>query len=139
MKGAVQMAFYVVGTVALVVSFCMFLGLKRSPQKGIKNLFKQGNEERGKGYFKLMGEGFLAARDPRIALAYIGGLVARADSIVVSLFIPTVVSHYFVEMGLCTVDPHAPTEEIKEVRTVLDCGTILMCRDVDRRIRWQQH
>jgi hypothetical protein len=62
-----------------------------------------------------MGEGFLAARDPRIALAYVGGLVARADSIVVSLFIPTVISHYFVEKGLCAVDPHAPTEEIKEV------------------------
>jgi hypothetical protein len=62
-----------------------------------------------------MGEGFLAARDPRITLAYIGGLVARADSIVISLFIPTVVSHYFVETGLCTVDPHAPVEEIKEV------------------------
>jgi hypothetical protein len=48
-----------------------------------------------------------------------GGLVARADSIVISLFIPTVVSHYFVEHGLCEVDPHAPASEIKEV---LDLG-----------------
>jgi hypothetical protein len=96
MKEAVQSAFYVVGSVALVICGLMFLGLK-------------------KGYFKLMGEGFLAAKDPRIALAYVGGLIARADSIVISLFIPTVVSHYFVEMGLCTVDPHAPAEEIKEV------------------------
>ena len=115
MKGAVQAAFYVVGAVALVISLLMFLGLKKSSAKGIKCLFNKGHDEEGKGYFKLMGEGFLAAKDPRIALAYIGGLVARADSIVVSLFIPTVVSHYFVEMGLCTVDPHAPTEEIKEV------------------------
>jgi hypothetical protein len=115
MKSSVQAAFYIVGSVSLVISLVMFLGLKRSETKGVKCLFKKDREERGKGYFKLMGEGFLAARDPRIALAYVGGLVARADSIVVSLFIPTVVSHYFVEMGLCTVDPHAPTEEIKEV------------------------
>ena len=78
-------------------------------------LFGKNRDDRGKGYFKLMGEGFLAAKDPRIALAYMGGLVARADSIVISLFIPTVVNHYFVDRGLCTVDPHAPVNEIKEV------------------------
>jgi MFS family permease len=115
MKEAVQAAFYIVGSVALVISALMFLGLKKDSTKGFKRLLGKDGEERGKSYFKLMGEGFLAAKDPRIALASVGGLVARADSIVVSLFIPTVVSHYFVEMGLCTVDPHAPTEEIKDV------------------------
>jgi len=90
----------------------MFVGLKRDPAKGFGTLFRKTE---GKGYFRLMGEGVLAARDPRITLAYIGGLVARADSIVISLFIPTVVSHYFVEHGLCEVDPHAPASEIKEV------------------------
>lgn len=115
MKNAVQAAFYVVASVALIISFVMFLGLKKDNSRGVRQLFAKNRENRGKGYFKLMGEGFLAAKDPRIALAYIGGLIARADSIVVSLFIPTVVSHYFVEMGLCTVDPHAPAEEIKEV------------------------
>ena len=117
LKGAAQMAFYVVGAVAIVVAGVMACGLKRDETKSIKSLFvrKGEGEVRGKEYFKLMGEGFLAAKDPRIALAYVGGLVARADSIVVSLFIPTVVSHYFVERGLCAVDPHAPSEEIKEV------------------------
>jgi hypothetical protein len=97
----------------------MFFGLKKDPTKGVSNLFGKERGQNSKGYFKLMGEGFLAARDPRIALAYVGGFVARADSIVISLFIPTVVSHYFVEQGLCTVDPHAPTEEIKEVCRIL--------------------
>ena len=83
-----------------------------------------------------MGEGFLAARDPRITLAYMGGLVARADSIVISLFIPTVVSHYFVERGLCTVDPHAPVEEIKEVLSLWRAK--FDARDVDRHIHWQR-
>ena len=117
MKEAVQAAFYVVGGVAFLISGLMFLGLKKDPSKGVGRLFKKtsGDGQRGERYFKLMGKGFSAARDPRIALAYVGGLVARADSIVVSLFIPTVVSHYFVQRGLCTVDPHAPVEEIKEV------------------------
>jgi MFS family permease len=115
LKEAIQASFYVVGTVALVISVAMFFGLKKDQTKNLANLFGKRREDSGKGYFKLMGEGFLAARDPRIALAYVGGLVARADSIVVSLFIPTVVSHYFVEKGLCAIDPHAPTNEIKEV------------------------
>lgn len=117
MKEAVQAAFYVVGSVAFVISGSMFLGLKKDSTKRVQRLFKKnsGDGQRAEGYFKLMGKGFSAARDPRIALAYVGGLVARADSIVVSLFIPTVVSHYFVQKGLCTVDPHAPVEEIKEV------------------------
>ena len=115
MKRAVQAAFYVVGTVALILSIVMVWGLKRDPSKGFKRLFTKTAGVRGRGYFRLMGEGFMAARDPRITLAYIGGLVARADSIVVSLFIPAVVSHYFVEAGLCSVDPHAPAEKIKEV------------------------
>src|SRR5271155_3315342 len=118
MKEAVQAAFYVVGGVAFLISGLMFLGLKKDLSKGVGRLFRKNNvegERVGEGYFKLMGKGFSAARDPRIALAYVGGLVARADSIVVSLFIPTVVSHYFVQRGLCTVDPHAPVEEIKEV------------------------
>ena len=78
-------------------------------------LFRKTSRDDGKGYFQLMKEGIFAAKDPRITLAYIGGLIARADSIVISLFIPTLVSHYFVERGLCDVDPHAPASEIKEV------------------------
>lgn len=115
LKEAVQASFYVVGSVAFIISVIMFFGLKKDHTKRISKLFGKNRDDRGKGYFKLMGEGFLAAKDPRITLAYVGGLVARADSIVISLFIPTAVSHYFVTRGLCTVDPHAPVEEIKEV------------------------
>ena len=117
LKRAVQASFYIVATVAFILSIVMFLGLKRDPSKKISNLFRKNCDAPTKGYVKLMGEGFLAARDPRVALAYIGGFVARAESIVISLFIPTVVSHYFVASGLCKVDPHAPTQEIKEVLT----------------------
>jgi len=118
LKAAVQTSFYVVGAVAWIFSVLMYWGLKRDSTKGFRSLFRKGWGDEAKGYFQLMGEGMLAAKDPRITLAYIGGLVARADSIVISLFIPTVVSHYFVERGLCDVDPHAPSSEIKEVFNV---------------------
>jgi len=119
MKEAVQSAFYVVASVAFVISVLMFLGLKKDNSSGLKTLFRKSPESREKGYFRLMSEGFLAAKDPRIALAYTGGLVARAASVAISLFIPTLINHYFVEQGLCTVDPHAPAEEIKEVHHTL--------------------
>jgi len=119
MKEAVQSAFYVVASVAFVISVLMFLGLKKDNSSGLKTLFRKSPESREKGYFRLMSEGFLAAKDPRIALAYTGGLVARAASVAISLFIPTLINHYFVEQGLCTVDPHAPAEGIKEVHHTL--------------------
>ena len=138
MKEAVQAAFYVVGGIAFLISGLMFLGLKKDPSRGVGKLFKNDccDEECRDGYFKLMGKGFSAARDPRIALAYVGGLVARADSIVVSLFIPAVVSHFFVHKGLCTVDPHAPVQEIKEVSLPVSCCDF---RDVDMRILLLRH
>jgi len=102
----------------------MFIGLKRNPSQSIRKLFAKRGEDQGKGYFKLMSEGFLAAKDLRIALAYIGGLIARADSVAISLFIPTVINHFFVEQGLCTVDPHTPAEEIKEVPPLSPTGLI---------------
>jgi len=115
LKVAVQTSFYIVGAVAWIFSLLMYWGLKRDSTKGFRMLFRKTSGDDGKGYFQLMKEGMLAAKDPRITLAYIGGLIARADSIVISLFIPTLVSHYFVERGLCDVDPHAPASEIKEV------------------------
>jgi MFS family permease len=114
LKSAVQSSFYVVSVVAFLVSLFMYLGLKPDPTK---SLFRRKSAEvpASKTYLRLMAAGFLAAKDTRILLAYIGGLLARADSIVISLFIPTVVNHYFVSSDLCSIDPHAPSSDIKEV------------------------
>jgi MFS family permease len=48
----------------------------------------------------------LAIADGRIGVAYVGGFVARASSVGISLFIPLFVNHYFVSRGLCK--PTAP-------------------------------
>src|ERR1700736_640525 len=62
-KESVRASFYVVGTVALGISIVLFFGLKKDHTKGFANLFRKSHNENSKSYFKLMGEGFLAARD----------------------------------------------------------------------------
>ncbi|KAF8539512.1 major facilitator superfamily domain-containing protein [Trichophaea hybrida] len=43
----------------------------------------------------------LALSDGRIGVAYVGGFVARASSVGISLFIPLFVNHYFITTGRC--------------------------------------
>lgn len=47
----------------------------------------------------------LGFTDPAIGLGYLGGFVARASSVGISLFIPLFVNAYFVRTGLCISNP----------------------------------
>src|SRR5699024_6325985 len=47
----------------------------------------------------------LGFRNRNIGLGYLGGFVARASSVGVSLFIPLFVNHYYRASGLCDEDP----------------------------------
>ncbi|KAI7116720.1 major facilitator superfamily MFS-1, partial [Hortaea werneckii] len=63
---------------------------------------------------KLVAESLkLGFTDPSIGLGYLGGFVARASSVGISLFIPLFVNAYFVRNGLCTSNPDNLTD-IKE-------------------------
>ena len=119
-KDAVKDSFYVVGCVALVVAVSVFFGLRGIPgdeSKGFRNLlsYTSGSSKNGHGttpdveappYLHLVKEAVvLAFTDNRIALAYIGGFVARASSVAISLFIPLFVNAYFIRIGLCTEEP----------------------------------
>lgn len=53
----------------------------------------------------------VGGRDGRILVGYVGGFVARASSVGISLFIPLVVNHWFVETGQCR--PVTDPEESK--------------------------
>ncbi|KAL7268090.1 hypothetical protein RUND412_009298 [Rhizina undulata] len=46
----------------------------------------------------------LGFKDSRITVAYVGGFVARASSVGVSLFIPLLVNRYFIDRGVCPPD-----------------------------------
>ena len=65
-------------------------------------VLEQTSEAKRKGFWKLVWEGLtLAAKSPYILLAYLGGFVARGDSIIVTLFLPLWINTYFIEHGLC--------------------------------------
>ncbi|KAF2461249.1 hypothetical protein BDY21DRAFT_81924 [Lineolata rhizophorae] len=54
-------------------------------------------------YYKLLWTSFsLAFYDQRIGLGYLGGFVARASTVAVTLFIPLAVNAHFISSGLCS-------------------------------------
>lgn len=122
---AEQYTFYIVGAIAIAVGFCVFFGLKGLPgeeHKGLATLFKSQPESAQQGdssdlphvpsYYQLVRSAILLGfTDSHIALGYLGGFVARASSVCISLFIPLFVNAYFIRRGLCTVDP---SEDMKE-------------------------
>ncbi|KAH3920785.1 hypothetical protein HBI56_011800 [Parastagonospora nodorum] len=119
---AVASAFYVVGAIAILVALGCFFGLRSLPG------------EEGKGWRRLAGKDETKATDTRstrdlvliyprlfwqsvrlgftssnIGLGYMGGFVARASSVAISLFIPLFTNHYFLQTGRCKVDPSDPS------------------------------
>ena len=122
---AVKDSFYTVGTVSIVVAILVALTLRGLPgeeDKGFHKLFYTGrsteddthdstNPYPTPTYYQLVRSAILLGfTDSRIALGYLGGFVARASSVGISLFIPLFVNAYFIREGLCTDDP---SEDIK--------------------------
>ncbi|EPS31369.1 hypothetical protein PDE_06324 [Penicillium oxalicum 114-2] len=126
---AIQQSYYVVAAVAMVVSFVSFIGLRNLPDEDKKgwrascpNHFNRcrqdheaeegqdGDDERlhglrGLPYWKQFTTALLLGfRNRSIALGYIGGFVARASSVAISLFIPLAVNHYYHVSGVCDED-----------------------------------
>lgn len=56
----------------------------------------------------------LGFRDADIALGYLGGFVARASTVAISLFVPLFVNAFFIRNGYCQGSPHDPSPELKK-------------------------
>jgi MFS family permease len=66
-------------------------------------------------YLNLMKDSvFLGFVDSRIGLGYVGGFVARASSVAISLFIPLFVNTFYISNGFCKGSPHDSSPELKE-------------------------
>lgn len=118
---AVIVSFYIVGAVALVVGTICFFGLKNlagEESKGWRNLFNhsvthqivslspQQLEKSTSSAFSRFFEALkLGFTDISIGLGYLGGFVARASSVAITLFIPLYVNAYFIRTGLCPAEP----------------------------------
>ncbi|KAK6601787.1 major facilitator superfamily transporter [Botrytis cinerea] len=110
---AVADSFYVVGVVSLMVSCFCFIGLR-----GLAG-------EEGKGWRLLLGRPIArdtvgrpgdeqTRKNAQIGLGYLGGFVARASSVGISLFIPLYINSYFIGHGFCQGSPNDPSPELKK-------------------------
>ncbi|CAG7924362.1 unnamed protein product [Penicillium olsonii] len=113
---AIQRSYYVVAAVALIISLVCFVGLRDLPGERSKSwsaLWKSDSCEDDEdedsfvdypklSYWKQLSTALtLGFRNRSIGLGYIGGFVARASSVGISLFIPLAVNHYYRTSGLC--------------------------------------
>ncbi|RHZ72654.1 hypothetical protein CDV55_108618 [Aspergillus turcosus] len=115
---AIQNSYYFVASVALLVSFCCLMGLRglaSEEGKGWRLLWaapktsvsETDRLEMSKGAIQLpyldqlSTAVYLGLRNRDIFLGYLGGFVARASSVGISLFIPLFVNHYYRQSGLC--------------------------------------
>ncbi|KEY65804.1 hypothetical protein S7711_07186 [Stachybotrys chartarum IBT 7711] len=144
---AVSYSFYVVGLVAFLVAIFVAFGLrnlKGEEGKGWRLLLGRKNRDANDGeldsegidnlgkeklvpYLHLLQDSvILGLTDSRIALGYIGGFVARASTVAISLFIPLFVNTFFISRGFCQGSPNDPSPELKEeCRTAYILSSIL--------------
>ncbi|KAL4888193.1 major facilitator superfamily domain-containing protein [Aspergillus ambiguus] len=117
---AIQYSYYLVGAVALLISICCLIGLRNLPgeeDKSWGSLWASSRTETETGlsgpscavggqsrypYIDQLGAAVvLGFRHRDIFIGYLGGFVARASSVGISLFIPLAVNHYYRMSGLC--------------------------------------
>lgn len=111
---AVADSYYVVGLIALLVSILCFFGLRdiygeedkgwhryTLPKKSDESPTGLESYPTASSLALLLESVKLGYLYPQLGLGYLGGFVARASSVGISLFIPLFVNSYFMESGLC--------------------------------------
>lgn len=129
---AIAESFWIVAVIAIFVALICFFGLTDLPGEGDKSynrLFQEESQDADTKVLRRVARLYptllikatrLGIRDVDVGLAYIGGFVARASSVAISLFIPLFVNAYFLHSGRCSLapglNPHDPSEIKKECR-----------------------
>ncbi|KAK3295468.1 uncharacterized protein B0H64DRAFT_395346 [Chaetomium fimeti] len=129
---AIKDSFYIVGTISFLVAIFVFFGLRglRGEEgKGFRTLLGwRGSSRQSTGsnssttprnnilpYHHLLKRALqLGLTDYDIALGYLGGFVARASTVAISLFLPLFVNTYFFSRGFCQGSPTDPSPELKK-------------------------
>lgn len=122
---AVAASYYIVGGIAIVVSLVCFVGLRYLNGEEGKGWHAVLGREKSEGimqkspsdlpYWRLFVDSLkLGFRSSLLGLGYLGGFVARASSVGISLFIPLYVNAYFISSGLCQKEPDGGHDAIKE-------------------------
>lgn len=130
---AVAYSYYVVAAVAACVAVLVFAGLrglKGEDGKGWNMLFRSSRASSESGasngnyprlaepvlpYAQLLWDSILLGfSDSSVGLGYLGGFVARASTVAISLFIPLSINTYFMSHGFCKGSPNDPSPELKK-------------------------
>ena len=111
--GALRQSFYIVAVVALVLSIWCFVGLRNlryeQPRDTSKDQLLNISEQAKATLSDLLEAMAAGLKRADIALGYIGGFVARASSVCISLFIPLLVNAAFLSSHLCKDESVADT------------------------------
>ena len=103
-ENALQYSFYIVAAIAFLLAIWCFVGLRKLPQDKTRLDVKAGRSLGGQvaavwhSLVDALDAGFTRSD---ITLGYMGGFVARASSVGISLFIPLLVNAAFLESHLC--------------------------------------
>ncbi|EEH17561.2 hypothetical protein PABG_00124 [Paracoccidioides brasiliensis Pb03] len=120
---SIRLSYYIVAVLAFIVSLACLIGLRHLPDDrytGWRSLFRSPKAHPSdeseptttsrsfllsffpKAYLSLFSAAFLLGfKQPGIGLAYLGGFVARASTVAISLFIPLYVNQHYKHSGLC--------------------------------------
>lgn len=131
---AVVNSYFIVGAVSLGVSAVCFFGLRDLPGEEDKGWYGFRHVSPPAGAFKsrqiqsslkkLIEAVRLGFTYPQLGLGYLGGFVARASSVGISLFIPLFVNAYFLRSGVC----NKPSPEIGFDKTHCREGYVLAAK-----------
>ncbi|KIX01556.1 uncharacterized protein Z518_09282 [Rhinocladiella mackenziei CBS 650.93] len=127
-KAALRYSFYIVAVVALILSIWCFFGLRRL-QGEPDDSWSKSLDARDKRYasrlprvLRLMLDNFQTSiltgfKRSEIAIGYLGGFVARASSVGISLFIPLLVNAMFLASDLCVgKESHADPGGLPDIK-----------------------
>lgn len=114
-KAALKASFYIVAAVALVLASWCFIGFKglQAEQEQFRGRPTQSKEQslvsKTIATLREMWDSFKIAvmtgfKHSEIGIGYVGGFVARASSVGISLFIPLLVNAMFLASNLCDED-----------------------------------
>ncbi|CAK7215572.1 hypothetical protein SBRCBS47491_002526 [Sporothrix bragantina] len=78
-------------------------------------LSKGASSDDSMSYWRLLRDSVeLGFSDSNIALGYLGGFVARASTVAISLFMPLFINSFYISNGFCKGSPNDPSPELKE-------------------------
>jgi len=119
---ALQYSFYIVAGVAFILAIVCFVGLRglqedtkepaatRGTDADRANPTSESDKTTKSHLGRNLSIAFLAGfRHSEIAMGYLGGFVARASSVGISLFIPLLVNAMFISSGLCDIEQNPDT------------------------------